>query len=1493
GRVFLLNPNGVLFGSGASVDVGSLFTTTFEIDNADFLAGRYAFENRGATGHVENRGRIHVADGGFVVMTAEQVANSGLIQARLGDVHLASGSAVTMDLTGDGLINLQVTEAALSEVAGVTNVGEIVADGGRVAMTARVARQLQATVVNNEGLVRAGGIEESGGAIYLTASGGDVANSGTLDVSGRNGQDAGDVRLVSDRSVALADTSRILARGEHGMAEISGSRVRIRGDVRLGEYGSLFIDPTDLIVGEDESADLLVSDLESLLREGPRSSTVFVVAENSVLFLDVADGLIDGTNSGSGAGLLVGIGFVDGGYFRGSSGSVTFQDVTDEIRTDGALAMFSGSLAGSLTLGNLTAGGDVVVEGAETVSVGDVAASGADVQIGSSGGVIVAGDLAGRRVGVQSGNGIVQVGAVDAGKLGVSITSGNADTSDDVGGPVSGIAVESIASRGGVSLRATDASAGGLGIGVTVNGATQARDFVAVDADSGDVTLGDVRVDSRGTDAGASINVSALAGRITTGDLDILAGSASGASGLFSSSGDVSIDGHANLRGASAGLDIEALGAVQITGAVTVIGEGFAGVLAGGSTSISFFEGNGRFDVSGQDIDLLGDLTVRGVGNTTARMTSDTDITIAGDTRIVATPARIETTLIGEQTVVTTERTGVASLEMVASPGTPSTISTGDVVVSGPDARVLARAGQIRIGSGTAGTDAIRVTALPGGIDSGAYYRQEQDGVTVAESTAGAAAITLIADAPSDGPGVVVNGDLTARGPVAGVTLLGTDGVTVGAVDVTGIGYTASGDHSRPPQAAFIGGNDDIPRLDQGTLTWGSATLDVDGGDGLVSMGGVSLEGVGQASASIVAGDASLGAVSITASDGSVDGSYTQQETIGGQSYLVTHRLDDGDGGAARFAGAHLDLAFSGSSASLDSLAMSGTDVEGAIDGGGAVAIAGDVTLAGAGADSAPTVRDRVSYADDPTDGTTATPIASTSTRFTGGRTLLGVGFVGDTPSSFTSGDITMSGAGVTGLSIAAGSTTVGDIDVSASEGRFVTNDAIHNEGLDPGETVNDRLGHVFVSLGSTNDPAAIGSLAVDAAGDVFLGVQAVASGDVTIGAGGALRAATPDELLLLANPVQVAMDANGGGTGDSADGGDGEESRLLPKVDLPLQDTKITGTNVAVDFGDDSTLNNLELIATGTMAVNGNGASLTAGGGTLKLDAQQTLTVTDVLLKAANATLAGGDVRLGGASVDGGNLLLIARAGSVTDQGQAFVFDVDSLGVSATDAVQLTAGTMNVGTGETTVGGDAALIAQLVALGLPVPDTTNPNASFVGSGVSIGGLNLAGDYLFLQGDQVAAGFTAPNDLTLQFVPNTPTASVGLENAPASNRDVNLNVEQNFPDLTGNTVIIGSTTYGGDINVGENGPVTPPAGTSLVLVTSGNIVRPSQIQTDSPVTTIGTVVETPVVPPVQDEVESVQNDPVPTGAPPPPVLPDPESELIDQTTDTGPDLVCT
>jgi filamentous hemagglutinin family protein len=204
GQVYLVNPNGVIFGRTAQVDVGGLVATTHNITNADFMNGNHHFTQNGATGTVENHGTINTPAGGVVALIGEKVTNTGTINTPQGTTALAAGKTVDLDFKGDGLVEVKVTEAALN--AQINNRGAIQADGGRVVLSAKAAGQLIDTVINQDGIVRAQGLAQRNGEIILEAA--HVNQTGTLDASGQTGGTVNvNVKSIVDAGTTNADGS--------------------------------------------------------------------------------------------------------------------------------------------------------------------------------------------------------------------------------------------------------------------------------------------------------------------------------------------------------------------------------------------------------------------------------------------------------------------------------------------------------------------------------------------------------------------------------------------------------------------------------------------------------------------------------------------------------------------------------------------------------------------------------------------------------------------------------------------------------------------------------------------------------------------------------------------------------------------------------------------------------------------------------------------------------------------------------------------------------------------------------------------------------------------------------------------------------------------------------------------------------------------------------------------------------------------------------------
>ncbi|MBP2645851.1 MAG: hxuA 2 [Firmicutes bacterium] len=213
GIIYLINPNGILFGSSAQVNVGSLVASTLDISDDNLENGKYVFSGSG--GSVVNKGTITATNGGYVALLGNQVTNDGVIVAKKGTVALAAGNQVTLDFDGDSLISLSVDTSCASALAANNNLIE--ANGGLVVMTAKSADTLAGTVVNNTGIIRAESVDSTTGTILLDGgANGTVSNSGTLDASGTSsGQTGGTVKVLGE-TVTLNDGSYINVSGDAG-----------------------------------------------------------------------------------------------------------------------------------------------------------------------------------------------------------------------------------------------------------------------------------------------------------------------------------------------------------------------------------------------------------------------------------------------------------------------------------------------------------------------------------------------------------------------------------------------------------------------------------------------------------------------------------------------------------------------------------------------------------------------------------------------------------------------------------------------------------------------------------------------------------------------------------------------------------------------------------------------------------------------------------------------------------------------------------------------------------------------------------------------------------------------------------------------------------------------------------------------------------------------------------------------------------------------------
>ncbi|MCX7217927.1 MAG: filamentous hemagglutinin N-terminal domain-containing protein, partial [Burkholderiales bacterium] len=201
GQVFLVNPNGVVFAPGAQVDVGGLVVSTLSIAKTDFMSANLKFEG-GSSNAIINQGNIKVATGGTAAFIAAKIINDGRIEAAKGNVLMAAGSKVTLDLGGP--VKLQVDNSTLETL--ISNGGAIKAEGGHVLLSSQAAATLASSVINNSGKIEAQALASGEtGEIILYAHGGTTKISGSLDAKG------GFIE-TSGQSLAIANDTRIKAR---------------------------------------------------------------------------------------------------------------------------------------------------------------------------------------------------------------------------------------------------------------------------------------------------------------------------------------------------------------------------------------------------------------------------------------------------------------------------------------------------------------------------------------------------------------------------------------------------------------------------------------------------------------------------------------------------------------------------------------------------------------------------------------------------------------------------------------------------------------------------------------------------------------------------------------------------------------------------------------------------------------------------------------------------------------------------------------------------------------------------------------------------------------------------------------------------------------------------------------------------------------------------------------------------------------------------------
>lgn len=315
GRIFLLNPNGVVIGSDGVIDTAGFTASTLDISNASFLAGGDQTFSGNSVAAVVNMGSISASEGD-VFLIGRTVENSGQINAANGTVGLAAGNQVLIKESGservfvegaggpNGVLNSGTVEA---------NIAELKAHGGNI----------YALAVNNTGRVAATGVSREGGQIFLRAGGGRIRNSnvggttdGTLVATRPNEAETGGA--VSGGSIvvdagslsSIENTGEINASGSEdvgGLIVLMADAIDLNGLIIAdGDLGGGLIRIGGGARGRDEAihnADFITAGTDTVISANAGSEgnggDIVLFAEDTLTFTGLAEAK-GGTFSGDG-----------------------------------------------------------------------------------------------------------------------------------------------------------------------------------------------------------------------------------------------------------------------------------------------------------------------------------------------------------------------------------------------------------------------------------------------------------------------------------------------------------------------------------------------------------------------------------------------------------------------------------------------------------------------------------------------------------------------------------------------------------------------------------------------------------------------------------------------------------------------------------------------------------------------------------------------------------------------------------------------------------------------------------------------------------------------------------------------------------------------------------------------------------------------------------------------------------------------------------------
>ncbi len=218
GKVFVINPNGIVFGQQATVDTAGLIASTLNISNQDFIQGRFNFQGDG--GSIDNQGYIRSGKNGEVVFISPDIKNSGIIEAEGGQILLAAGRSITLNSLDNKGISLKVTAPGDT----VLNLGQLIADKGSVG--------LFADIIHHQGRIQSKSlVRGADGKIHLIANSEVTTSKDSVTIA-----DSGEITIKSQDNTKVSGQVSTKSSQQGGRIELLGHTVNV-ADAKINASG--------------------------------------------------------------------------------------------------------------------------------------------------------------------------------------------------------------------------------------------------------------------------------------------------------------------------------------------------------------------------------------------------------------------------------------------------------------------------------------------------------------------------------------------------------------------------------------------------------------------------------------------------------------------------------------------------------------------------------------------------------------------------------------------------------------------------------------------------------------------------------------------------------------------------------------------------------------------------------------------------------------------------------------------------------------------------------------------------------------------------------------------------------------------------------------------------------------------------------------------------------------------------------------------------------